>query len=115
MQMLIHITNHEEAVSPIFNKLMEAGFHGASVIDCEGMLSQLNQDSDDAPAIVGSLRRFINPERQQNKLILLILKDEEVFKAEEIIHEVSGNLKLPNTGILFTVPVMRWEGIEQKK
>ena len=35
-------------------------------------------------------------------------------KAEEIIHEVSGDLKLPNTGILFTVPVMRWEGIEQK-
>ena len=68
MQLLIHITNHEDSV--------------------------------DAPAIVGGLRRFINPGRQTNKMVLLVLKVEEVSQAIEIIHGVSGDLKKPNTGIL---------------
>lgn len=111
MQLMIHITNHEDTVNPIMEKLMKEGFHGATILDCEGMLQAINEDSVDAPAIFGGLRKFVNPDRQTNKLILLVLKDEEVSRAIEIIHEISGNLKLPNTGILFTVPITRWEGV----
>ena len=113
MQLLIHITNHEDTVNPILTKMMEAGLHGCSVVDCEGMLRALNEDSVDAPSIFGGLRKFVNPDRQTNKLILLVLRDEDVSKAMDIIHEVSGDLKLPNTGILFTVPVTRWEGVSK--
>lgn len=113
MQMLIHITNNETTVTPILAKMMEQGICGASVIDCEGMLNSLNQDSVDAPAIFGSLRKFINPDRQHNKMILVVLKDEDVAKVEEIIHSVSGSLKLPNTGIMFCLPVTRWEGVQR--
>ena len=115
MQLLVHITNHEECVTPIMEKMMEAGIHGASIVDCEGMLASINQDSVNAPSIFGGLRRFVNPERPQNKMILVVLKDEEVKGAIDIIHEVSGDLKLPNTGILFTVPVTRWEGVCESK
>ena len=75
------------------------------------MLKAINEDSVDAPAIVGGLRKFINPGRQTNKMILLVLKDEEVTDAINIIHGVAGDLKLPNTGILFTLPITRWEGV----
>ena len=105
MQLLVHITNHENVVDPIMIKLAKAGFHGASVVDCEGMLKSLNQDSVDAPTIFGGLRQFVNPGRQQNKMILVVLKDEEIQSAIDIIHSVSGDMKLPNTGILVT----RWE------
>ncbi len=115
MQMFVHITNHESAVTPIMEKMMEAGIHGASVLDCEGMLSSISKDSVDAPAIFGGLRQFINPGREQNKMIVVLLKDEEIQKAIDIVHEVSGDLKLPNTGILFAVPVTRWEGITSQE
>lgn len=111
MQLLIHITNHEKTVNPIMARLAEKGFHGGTIVDCEGMLKAINEDSVDAPAIVGGLRRFVNPGRQTNKMILLVLKDEEVSDAIAVIHEVAGDLKLPNTGILFTLPITRWEGI----
>jgi len=113
MQLLIHITNHENTVNPIMAELMKQGIHGGSIVDCKGMLEAVNQDSADAPAIIGGLRRFVNPDRQNNKLILLVLRDEDVNKVIDIIHSVSGNLKLPNTGILFTVPVTRWEGVSK--
>jgi hypothetical protein len=115
MQLLIHITNDEESVTPIFSKLMEAGIHGASVMDCQGMLTTLNEcNSVDAPPIFGSLRHFLNPCRQTNKLIMIVLKDEDIPLVKDIIHSVAGDLKEPNTGILFTVPVMGWEGVPHK-
>ena len=114
MQLFVHITNHEESISPIFQKLVEAGLQGATVVDCQGMLTTLSAcNADDAP-IFGSLRQFINPCRQTNKMILIVLKDEDVPTVKEIIHSVAGDLKSPNTGILFTVPVMNWEGVSHK-
>ena len=109
MQLLIYITNHEDTVNPIMKKLAEAGFHGATIVDCEGMLYALNQDSVDAPAIFGGLRQFVNPGRQQNKMILIVLQDEDIGKAIDIIHSVAGDLRKPNTGIVFSMPVTRWE------
>ncbi len=114
MQLFIHITNHEQSVSPILSKMLDAGIHGATVVDCKGMLTTLNESSVDAPPIFGSLRSFINPERQSNKMIMVVLKDEDIPAVREIVHSVSGDLKLPNTGILFSVPVMNWEGVSHK-
>ena len=114
MQLLVHITNHETSVTPILSKMMEAGIHGASIVDCEGMLSALDHNSDFAPPIFGSLRAFINPDRQSNKMIMAVLKDEDVPVVREIIHSIAGDMKLPNTGIMFTVPVMNWEGVSHR-
>lgn len=114
MQLFIHITNHESSVTPILARMMDEGIQGATVIDCKGMLSTLNESSVEAPPIFGSLRAFINPERQSNKMLLAVLRDEDVQLAKDIVHAVSGDLKLPNTGILFTVPVMNWEGVSHR-
>ena len=115
MQLFVHITHHEENVTPIFTKMIEAGFQGGSVVDCQGMLTTLSEcNSEDAPPIFGSLRQFINPCRQTNKMIMIVLKDEDVPKAKEIIHSVAGDLRNPNSGILFTLPVMNWEGVSHK-
>lgn len=114
MQLFIHITNNETSVTPILSRMLEAGIHGATVLDCKGMLSSLNQASEDAPPIFGSLRQFINQERQSNKMVMAVLKDEDVPVVRDIVHEVAGDLKQPNTGILFTVPVMNWEGVSHK-
>jgi len=114
MQLFIHITSNESSVTPILSKMMAANIHGATVIDCKGMLTTLNESDDEAPPIFGSLRQFINPDRPTNKLILVLLKDEDVPVVRDIIHSVAGDLRLPNTGIFFTTPVMNWEGVPHK-
>jgi len=47
-------------------------------------------------------------------MILIVLKDEDVPLVKDIIHSVAGDLRGPNTGIFFTVPVMNWEGVSHK-
>lgn len=109
MQLLVHITNHEELINPLMLALANANISGATTVDCEGMLKALNQNSVDAPAMFGGLRQFLNPDRVHNKMVLLVLKDEQVSEVIDIIHKICGDLKLPNTGILFTLPITRWE------
>ena len=109
MQLLIYITNHEDTVRPIMEKIAANGIKGATVVDCEGMLKSLNEDSVDAPAIFGGLRQFVNQGQEKNKMMFILLKDEQIQTVVDAIHGVAGSLQKPNTGIVFTVPVTRWE------
>ena len=41
MLLFIYITNRVATVSPILQKMAERGIHGATMVDCEGMLQTL--------------------------------------------------------------------------
>ena len=45
MLLFIYITNRVATVSPILQKMAERGIHGATMVDCEGMLQTLAADS----------------------------------------------------------------------
>ncbi|MDO4572657.1 MAG: hypothetical protein Q4C13_04745, partial [Clostridia bacterium] len=74
----------------------------------------LDESNVEPPPIFGSLRQFINPAHESGKMFFMVLRDEDVPRVRAVIHQVAGDLKLPNTGILFTVPVMNWEGVAHK-
>ncbi len=114
MQLFVYISNNTDTMSPILARLMEANISGATTVDCKGMLTALNESDIEAPPIFGSLRMFLNPQHESGKMLFIVLKDEDVAKVKDVIHEVCGSLNLPNTGILFTVPVMNWEGVSHR-
>lgn len=111
MQLLVFITNDVNSVSPILSELMDKEIGGATVVDCKGMLTALNESSVEPPPIFGSLRKFINPDRESGKMIFMVLEDNELDKAKEAIHDVCGNLSRPNAGIMFSLPLMWVEGV----
>ncbi|MBQ9833532.1 MAG: hypothetical protein IJO48_07380 [Clostridia bacterium] len=111
MQLLMFITNDVNSVSPILSELMEKGIGGATVTDCKGMLTALNESSVEPPPIFGSLRKFINPERESGKMIFMVVEDSELEAVKDVIHDVCGNLSRPNSGIMFAIPLMWVEGV----
>ena len=104
MLLFIYITNRVATVSPILQKMAERGIHGATMVDCEGMLQTLAADSIEPPPFFGSLRKFINPDHEPGKMLFAV--------AKSCIHDVCGSLDRPNAGIMFTVPVTSVEGVE---
>jgi len=44
----------------------------------------------------------------------MVTKDKNVARIEEVIARVVGDIELPNTGILFTVPVDYLRGFKSK-
>lgn len=112
MNLLVFITNQTELIAPILVEFMERGIHGASVVDCNGMLQTVNGAYVNAPPIFGSLRRFINADHEPGKMLLAVLNDETLQTAKDAIHKFSGGLDKPNNGVLFVLPVSEAEGVK---
>ena len=114
MQLFVYISSNPEVVSPLMSELLYKGIHGATSVDCKGMLKSINDSSVEPPPVFGSLRKFINPDYQSGKMVFIVLKDEEIPVVKAAVHKICGDLRLPNTGIFFSVPVMNWEGVSHR-
>ncbi len=115
MQLLYFITNHVEKVPVVLARLAEAGVNGATVVNCEGMAHML-ATSGEAPALFGSLRSLFNTEETgEGKMVLAVMKDENILAAKEAIQSVCGSFDEPNTGVMFSVPVMHFEGVTKNR
>ena len=101
MQLLYFITNRADRIPAVLARLSEAGVNGATVVNCEGMAHML-ATSGEAPAFFGSLRSLFNTEETGEGKILA---------AKEAIQAECGSFDEPNTGVMFSVPVMHFEGV----
>lgn len=115
MQLLNFITNQADQIPAVLARLVEAGVNGATVVNCEGMAHML-ATSAEAPAFFGSLRSLFNTEETgEGKMVLAVMKDETILSAKEAIQSVCGSFDEPNTGVMFSVPVMHFEGVTKNK
>lgn len=113
MLLQVLITRQVELVPELLSELAREGVRGSTVVDCEGALQVLGQASVDAPPIFASLRKFLNPDQEHNKLVLTVLSEETYPKARRAAHKVLGDLSVPGTGIMFTLPITNVEGLAE--
>lgn len=112
MQVLVLVLNRLEKIDALLEAFSEAGIHGATVVNSTGMAHTLvNNHEDDLT--FASLRAFFVGNREDNRTIFMVLKDEKVELAKKIVTEVIGDLSKPDTGILFGVPVSFVDGIAE--
>ncbi|MGM9663835.1 MAG: hypothetical protein ACI3XF_03235 [Eubacteriales bacterium] len=111
MQLFVLILNKTECLPKLLGEFLSAGIKGATIYDSMGGVQYIGHETVEPPPIFGSLRKFINPDHEQNKTVLVILRDEQVETARDIVNKVTGGLDKPGTGIIFTVPVSFAEGI----
>lgn len=102
MKLMVFILNKVEALEPLLTSFADHGIGGATILNSTGMARALHAYDD---SIFGSLRAILDPEREANKTIMTVLKDEQVDEALAAIKETVGDLSKPDTGIVFTVPV----------
>ncbi len=112
MQLLILILHNSRHMDSCLAKMVEAGIHGGSLLDCEGVLQAMSHNSVEPPPIFGSLRQYLNPERgAMNKILISAVEDSQVETVKNIVNGVTGGLDKANTGILMTVPILTIEGL----
>ena len=68
-----------------------------------------------APPIFASLRKFMNPDQEHNKLVLTVLSEEQYPRVRKVVADVVGDITAPGTGIIFTVPITNVEGLAKRK
>ena len=110
MQLLVLILKKVEVMNDLIKSLAKAGVKGATILEGTGMAEAL-VNMEDLP-LFGMLRRILSDEeREVSKVMMLVLKDEQVMQIRKVINEVIGDLSVPNTGIMFTIPINYVEGL----
>lgn len=109
MQLLILILKQVDLMNDILKELKEAGIKGCTQVDAKGMGEAL-MNVEDFP-MFGALRQMLNNEERENvKLLLFVVQDDEVVPTSKTIKKVV-DLEKPNTGILFSLPIYYCEGL----
>lgn len=110
MQLLVLILKKYEFMDELLKHLAKSGVKGATILDGTGMAEAL-VNMEDLP-MFGVLRRLLSEEdKEVSKVMLIVLKDEQVIETRAVIKDVIGDLKEPNTGIMFSIPITYVEGL----
>jgi nitrogen regulatory protein PII len=108
MHLLVAVINQAEALDDVLSGFLELGITGATIINSEGMAHVLTHD---IPLFAG-IQTLISRSRAQNYTIFSVIDDDEkVDGAFAVIQDVVGNISDAGTGIVFTIPVTRVEGV----
>jgi len=111
MRLLVLVLNHEDKLEDLLAEFLKIGISGATVISSTGMARVLTgRDEEDIP-LFGSIRAFLNPEREQNHTILTVIRNEQLSVAVAAIESVIGDLSEKDSGIVFSMPVDFVRGI----
>lgn len=110
MKLMVFILNKIDTLEYLLEGLSAAGIGGATIIESSGLamtLSKLGSSFLSAP-----IRALFSGD-EDNRTILSVIKDDQLDLARRVIYNTVGDLSMPNTGILFTVPIDFAEGIRK--
>lgn len=112
MKLVLIVLNKVEVLDELLEDFVENGIHGATIINSTGMASELFSHHD--LNIFYSLRNMMEPTRQENKTIYLVIEDEKVERVYELADDAVGGFDNPNTGIFVSLPVDFVRGVHKK-
>ena len=108
MQLVICVLNKTSALESILREFGNNGINGATVLESKGMAHILSENEE--LKFMESIAKFLNPENSESKTLFVVAPDEEAEKIASIIDLCTGGLSNPDTGIVFSVPVVKTWG-----
>ncbi|MBB2181579.1 hypothetical protein H0486_01545 [Lachnospiraceae bacterium MD1] len=110
IKLLVLILKKVQRMDDIIKQLAEAGVKGGTILDGTGMAKSL-VNMEELPIFDMLKALLADEEKEACKVMLFVLKQDQVQDAKTAIKEVIGDLTAPNTGIMFTVPIDDIEGL----
>jgi len=102
MKLLVFVLNDATNLEAVLEAYIEAGVPGATILDSEGMGHFL---AFEVP-LFADFKDFMKGNKPRNKTILAVIHDDLVLqRLKPLIEDVVGELSVPGSGVMFTVPV----------
>ena len=111
LQLLVIILKKVELVDEMMKQLAEIGVHGGTILEGTGMAKSL-ANMEEVP-MFGMLRHLIENGMERSKVLLFVLRDEQVIQARVSVKNVI-DFREANTGIMFSIPITYVEGLGEK-
>ena len=107
---MVIILNKVDALECLLEGLSAAGIGGATIIESSGLAMTLSKLGSNF--LSASIRSLFSGE-DDNKTIYSVIRDDQLDLARRVIYNTVGDLSMPNTGIMFTVPIDFASGIKK--
>ncbi len=108
MKLLVLILNKVEKLEEVLEGFLEVGVTGATIIDSIGMGHVI---SEEVPIFAG-LRFMFAGAKPHNKMIFSVIRNNKEEPVIKVLKKILGDLGQPGTGIVFTLPLDRVEGLK---
>ncbi|PKM95365.1 MAG: hypothetical protein CVU84_06720 [Firmicutes bacterium HGW-Firmicutes-1] len=116
MHVLFIVLNEVEYLADILTRIREVGLRGATVIESIGSATVIENDLYSV-SFLASLVNVLEGKNKASRVIFsLIEREEQVIKAmDEVQLILGGDLKKPNKGMMFVLPVTHFRGGELER
>ena len=112
MKLVVSVLNKQDCLDKLLTAIGKNSIPGATILSSRGMAQTL--EAHDELRFIGSLRMLMNANYKENRTILMAVPDEKVDTVVELVNKATGGLDQPDSGILFTLPIDRVEGMTHK-
>ena len=112
MKLVVIVLNMLDCLDKLLTAFGKNSIPGATILSSRGMAQTL--EAHDELRFIGSLRMLMNANYKENRTILMAVPDEKVDTVVELVDKATGGLDQPDSGILFTLPIDRVEGMTHK-
>ncbi len=112
MKLVVIVLNKLDCLDKLLTAFGKNSIPGATILSSRGMAQTL--EAHDELRFIGSLRMLMNANYKENRTILMAVPDEKVDTVVELVDKTTGGLDQPDSGILFTLPIDRVEGMTHK-
>lgn len=109
MQLFVLTLDDSEEFIRTLSELKDHGMNGV-VMQSTSLKHALFTSNVDAVPIFGSLGAIMKHDYEASHTLFILIPDEKVEEAKEAVHRINKDLK--KKGIMFSMPVSFWEGIE---
>lgn len=114
MKLMVIILNKIDSLEYLLEGLSAAGIGGATIIESSGMAMTLSKlDSSFVSASIRAM--FSSDGNEDNRTIISVIRNDQLEIARKVIYSTVGDLSMPNTGVLFTLPIDFAEGINKNR
>lgn len=113
---ILFVLNNIEDMDAVLDAWESAGVSGVTILPSVGLQRYHNKSGlrEDLPLIPG-LDDLLERYENTNRTLFTIVKDESlVDQVVAATESVTGDLDLPNTGILVVLPVLRAYGLNRR-
>ncbi len=112
MKLIVIVLNKLDCLDKLLTAFGKNHLPGATILSSRGMAQTL--EAHDELRFIGSLRMLMNANYRENRTIIMAVPDDQVDTVVELVNKTTGGLEKPDTGILFTLPIDRVEGLAHK-
>ncbi|NPV86405.1 MAG: hypothetical protein HPY45_10405 [Anaerolineae bacterium] len=115
MYMLMLVLDDPGKLQAVLNAWEDAGISGATIVESTG-IQRIKARKKLVPLLFPFNQVGVSHEEEGHLTLFTILRDEEIIqKCIRATEEVTGNLDLPNTGILAVWPITYVKGVANAK